>query len=191
MCLSCVSFLPIFPFRSKKFLKKFSSKFPGGQSECARYEEKLFSPCARVKRRDTDRGEIYVRAPTPPSLQHSTESQAAEGKGKEKQHKMLYTIFGDGCARSIRLCTFATLKNAFINIVLRYIAEAGNRYILSRFFFHFFLLLYIVLNDEFLPARVDFFRNIRALASKQRALRCLGIIIFSFFLLLWPRKKIK
>lgn len=29
-------------------------------------------------------------------------------------------------------------KTLFINIVLRYIAEAGNRYILSLFFFHFF-----------------------------------------------------
>lgn len=60
-------------------------------------------------------------------------------------------------------------KTLFINIVLRYIAEAGNRYILSLFFFPlFFLLLYIVLNDEFLPARVDFFRNIRLRGSSER-----------------------
>lgn len=63
-------------------------------------------------------------------------------------------------------------KTLFINIVLRYIAEAGNRYILSlsllsTFFSSSSSLLYIVLNDEFLPARVDFFRNIRSLASRS------------------------
>jgi hypothetical protein len=44
--------------------------------------------------------------------QQHDESQAAakaEGKGKEKQHKMLAD-----CSRNIRLCTFATLKKRFL-----------------------------------------------------------------------------
>jgi hypothetical protein len=71
-------------------------------------------------------------------------------------------------------------KTLFINIVLRYIAEAGNRYILS-------LLLYIVLNDEFLPVRVDFFRNIRSLAASALVLGYYYFLVFLAFVA--PKKK--
>lgn len=97
-----------------------------------------------------------------------------EGKNRENTAEKPYTTSGRRTA--VRetfgyVSSSATLKCFFfINIVLGspYIAEAGNRYILFTSFFFLLSSSYIVLNDEFLPARaalVGFFRNIRVAIS--------------------------
>ena len=105
-----VIFLPIFPFQNKNVFFKISHRREQMRMMWGKCFFSVFLPCARVKWREMFRANVYIH-------QYSCDSQAAakaEGKEKEKQHKMLYTILHVDCSRNIRLCTFATLKKCFL-----------------------------------------------------------------------------
>lgn len=198
MCLFLCIFLPIlyFPFR-KVFFSEIFFKFPVSPSECAWCEKVELRHVHEWNgtKQSAHSGRIYVRAPTPADAPRARQQQKQKAREKRNNTKRCIRFSPSTVGETFGYVRLRLWKNAFY----KYRASVHSRgrqslYSLSLLFFHFFffffLLLYIVLNDEFLPARADFFRNIRALASKQqRALWCLGIIIFSFFLLLWPRKK--
>lgn len=138
-----------FPFRTFYFSIQRAKKkviffekdfFATRVSECAWCEKLLCAMCATemARRNIFIRGAIYVRAVgTNTDVRDDDDDEPGsrsrrQGK-RETTQNAVYAAEAVDCSSNIWLCTLCdSEKTLFINIVLRYIAEAGNRYTLSR-----------------------------------------------------------
>lgn len=113
---SCVSFCPYFHSEIKTFFSNFSRK------SCRQRERvrMMWKSCIchvyewNSTKQSAHSGWIYMRAPTRRKQQNREPgSSKAEGKGKEKQHKMLYTFSTSTVRETFGYVHLRLWKNAF------------------------------------------------------------------------------
>lgn len=138
---SCVSFCPFCIFHSEKFFfLKFSLNFPSARASAHDVKKSSFAMCTS----ETARNNRHIRGEYTCAHQHQQTprepgSSKSRRQGKrETTQNAVYDFRRRLLEKHSAMYACDSEKTLFINIVLRYIAEAGNRYILSLFFFSTF-----------------------------------------------------
>lgn len=194
MCLFLCIFFAHISILKKVFFEQFFSKvfLATSPSECAWCEKVEFAGCATEMGRDNRhiRGE-YMCATLTPRRSRARQQQKQKAREKRNNTKCCIRFVASTVRETFGYVRCDSEKTLFINIVLRYIDEAGNRCVLSLSSFSTFFSspLYRIKWWIFACPRRLFQKHSATLASKRFGAWVLLFSRFSCFC--GPEKKEK